>query len=65
MFLTESSNLDSQMRITFVLDDLAVFLSSSILDNRLLTLRRIKWNPFELKYFIHFEAAADHYEEDL
>ena len=39
---TESSNFDSLMPITAASDNLAIFLSSSILGNKLLTLRWIK-----------------------
>ena len=37
---TESSNFDSPMPITAALDNLAIFLSLSILGNKLLTLLR-------------------------
>ena len=46
---TESSNFDSLILITAALDNLAIFLSSLILGNKLLTLRWIKRNPLELK----------------
>ena len=62
---TESSNFDSLMPITAALDNLAIFLSLTILTNKLLTLRWIKLSPLKLKYSIHFEVAADHYEKDL
>ena len=62
---TESCNFDSLMLITAALDNLAIFLSSLILGNKVLTLRWIKSIPLELKYSIHFEVAADHHKEDL
>ena len=56
---TDSSNFDSLMSITAALDNLAIFLGSSILGNKLLMLRwiklekmkpsRIKITPFTLR----------------
>ena len=41
---TESSNFDSLIPITVALDNLAIFLNSSILGYKLLTLRWLKWS---------------------
>ena len=46
---TESSNFDSLIPITAALDNLAIFLSLSILGNKLFTLRWLKWSHLELK----------------
>ena len=58
----ECSNFGSLIPMTTDLDNLTVFISSSILGNKLLTLKWIKRSPLDLKTFAF---TFDHYAVTL
>ena len=63
---TKSSNFDSLMPINASLDNLTIFLHSSILGNKLLTLGGIKWIGVPvLKFRIWGKKTKSEYKNEV